>query len=315
MTIVGILFFGLMFVGLPIGYVLGLAGVAGLIQVGGENFLAMAPKRYFEGLDLFTFMAMPFFILAGEIMNRSGITMRLVAFTDSLVGYLRGGLGAQQHGGLRDLRGHDRCGRLRCGGLRQHPGAVDGLEGLPQAVRLRGLRCRLHHRPHHPALQPDGHLRLAHGGFHRRAVRGRDPAGAAHLPLLHVLHRGHRPAHRPAQGRRRIESVADRHLFQIELPRPAHAGHHPGRHPVRHRHPHRGGRDRRALRLDRRRGGLPGHHPQRHHRDAGAHLPHHRRGVPDHRIRLDPELVDDLRADPADRSPSSSCRSRATRRW
>jgi TRAP-type transport system large permease protein len=92
MTIVGVLFFGLMFVGLPIGYVLGLAGVAGLIQVGGENFLAMAPKRYFEGLDLFTFMAMPFFILAGEIMNRSGITMRLVAFTDSLVGYLRGGL-------------------------------------------------------------------------------------------------------------------------------------------------------------------------------------------------------------------------------
>ena len=92
MTIVSVLFFGLMFVGLPIGYVLGLAGVAGLIQVGGENFLAMAPKRYFEGLDLFTFMAMPFFILAGEIMNRSGITMRLVAFTDSLVGYLRGGL-------------------------------------------------------------------------------------------------------------------------------------------------------------------------------------------------------------------------------
>ena len=72
MTIVSILFFGLMFVGLPIGYVLGLAGVAGLVQVGGENFLTMAPKRYFEGLDLFTFMAMPFFILAGEIMNRSG---------------------------------------------------------------------------------------------------------------------------------------------------------------------------------------------------------------------------------------------------
>ena len=37
MTIVGILFFGLMFVGLPIGYVLGLAGVAGLIQVGGDR--------------------------------------------------------------------------------------------------------------------------------------------------------------------------------------------------------------------------------------------------------------------------------------
>ena len=92
MTIVGILFFGLILVGVPIGYVLGIAGVAGLLQIGGDNFLAMAAKRFFEGLNLFTFMAMPFFILAGEIMNRSGITARLAEFADSLVGYLRGGL-------------------------------------------------------------------------------------------------------------------------------------------------------------------------------------------------------------------------------
>jgi TRAP-type transport system large permease protein len=92
MTIVVIIFFGLMLVGLPIGYVLGVAGVAGLVQVGGQNFLAMAPKRFFEGLDLFTFMAMPFFIMAGEIMNRTGITNKIVDFADSLVGYMRGGL-------------------------------------------------------------------------------------------------------------------------------------------------------------------------------------------------------------------------------
>jgi tripartite ATP-independent transporter DctM subunit len=92
MTIVAVIFFGLMLVGLPIGYVLGVAGVAGLVQVGGQNFLAMAPKRFFEGLDLFTFMAMPFFIMAGEIMNRTGITNKIVDFADSLVGYMRGGL-------------------------------------------------------------------------------------------------------------------------------------------------------------------------------------------------------------------------------
>ena len=92
MTIVAVAFFGLLLVGLPIGYVLGIAGVIGLVQIGGENFLAMAPKRFFEGLDLFTFMAMPFFILAGEIMNRSGITERLIGFANALVGYLRGGL-------------------------------------------------------------------------------------------------------------------------------------------------------------------------------------------------------------------------------
>jgi tripartite ATP-independent transporter DctM subunit len=92
MTLVAVIFFGLMLVGLPIGYVLGVAGVAGLVQVGGQNFLAMAPKRFFEGLDLFTFMAMPFFIMAGEIMNRTGITNKIVEFADSLVGYMRGGL-------------------------------------------------------------------------------------------------------------------------------------------------------------------------------------------------------------------------------
>ena len=92
MLLVLLMFFVFILIGLPIGVTLGVAGVIGLLQIGGENFLVMAPKRYFEGLDLFTFMAMPFFILAGEIMNRSGITQRLAAFAGALVGYLRGGL-------------------------------------------------------------------------------------------------------------------------------------------------------------------------------------------------------------------------------
>lgn len=92
MIAVLLIFFFFILIGLPIGVTLGVAGIAGLVQIGGDNFLTMAPKRYFEGLDLFTFMAMPFFILAGEIMNRSGITEKLAAFADALVGYLRGGL-------------------------------------------------------------------------------------------------------------------------------------------------------------------------------------------------------------------------------
>ncbi len=92
MITVLLIFFGFILIGLPIGVTLGVAGVAGLVQIGGENFLMMAPKRFFEGLDLFTFMAMPFFILAGEIMNRAGITERLAAFANALVGHLRGGL-------------------------------------------------------------------------------------------------------------------------------------------------------------------------------------------------------------------------------
>jgi TRAP-type transport system large permease protein len=85
-------FFVLLAVGVPIGYVLGIAGVLGIIQIGGAEMLAMAPQRYFAGLDLFTFLAMPLFIFAGELMNKAGITDRLAKFADALVGHLRGGM-------------------------------------------------------------------------------------------------------------------------------------------------------------------------------------------------------------------------------
>jgi tripartite ATP-independent transporter DctM subunit len=85
-------FFVLLAVGVPIGYVLGISGVLGIIQIGGTEMLAMAPQRYFAGLDLFTFLAMPLFIFAGELMNRAGITDRLAKFADALVGHLRGGM-------------------------------------------------------------------------------------------------------------------------------------------------------------------------------------------------------------------------------
>jgi len=92
-TWVAVTFFGLMLLGMPVGYVLGIAGVVGMFTIGGSmRFLPMAPERFFAGLDLFPFLAMPFFIFAGEIMNRAGITDRLVNFADALVGYLRGGM-------------------------------------------------------------------------------------------------------------------------------------------------------------------------------------------------------------------------------
>ncbi len=91
MLVVGGLFFALLALGLPVGIVIGVAGVAGILQMG-PRFLAMAPDRMFAGLDLFPFLAMPFFILAGEIMNRSGITDGLVRLAQALVGWARGGM-------------------------------------------------------------------------------------------------------------------------------------------------------------------------------------------------------------------------------
>ena len=78
-------FFGLLLIGLPVGYVLGIAGMIGMYQIGGMDFMAMAAQRFFAGLDLFTFMAMPFFILAGLIYS---------------LGYILIGMGIMQTGTL-----------------------------------------------------------------------------------------------------------------------------------------------------------------------------------------------------------------------
>lgn len=91
--IVGLTFLVLLIFGMPIGFTIGIAGVVGLIEMGGgEQFLAIGPSKIFNGLNIFPFLAMPFFIFAGEIMNQIGITTRLVRFAETLVGRFRGGL-------------------------------------------------------------------------------------------------------------------------------------------------------------------------------------------------------------------------------
>ncbi|WMS43946.1 TRAP transporter large permease [Acuticoccus sp. MNP-M23] len=90
--IVGAIFLVLLLIGMPIGFTIGLAGLAGLVSMGGERFLALGVSKLFFGLDNFPFLAMPFFILAGEIMNHIGITQQLMRFAHVLVGHFRGGL-------------------------------------------------------------------------------------------------------------------------------------------------------------------------------------------------------------------------------
>ena len=89
--LVPLAFFGFLAFGMPVGIAIGVAGMVGILDMG-PRFMTMMPDRIFAGLDLFPFLAMPFFILAGEIMNRSGITLGLVKLADALVGWLRGGM-------------------------------------------------------------------------------------------------------------------------------------------------------------------------------------------------------------------------------
>ncbi len=83
---------GLMALGVPIVFALIFAPMVGVFLDGKLVFLDMMPQRIFSGINQFPLLAIPMFILAGEIMNHGGITLRLVTFAKTLVGHLRGGL-------------------------------------------------------------------------------------------------------------------------------------------------------------------------------------------------------------------------------
>lgn len=84
-------FFVLLFSGMPIAYVLSLTGLASLVLFGSIP-LKVLPQMMWVALDSFPLMALPFFILAGEIMNHSGITRSLIDLSKLLVGRYKGGL-------------------------------------------------------------------------------------------------------------------------------------------------------------------------------------------------------------------------------
>lgn len=86
-------FFVLLFLGMPIGFVLGVTAMIGFYSLGMPEMLSLIASRFYSGADLFPLMAMPLFILAGEIMNRTGITLKVIDFANALVGHIKGGLG------------------------------------------------------------------------------------------------------------------------------------------------------------------------------------------------------------------------------
>ncbi|PPC76893.1 C4-dicarboxylate ABC transporter permease [Pokkaliibacter plantistimulans] len=81
-----------MAIGLPVAFAMLLAPGISLVLEGKEAFFLMLTQRLYNGIDSFPLMAVPFFMLAGEIMNRSGITLGLVNFSQAFIGHLRGGL-------------------------------------------------------------------------------------------------------------------------------------------------------------------------------------------------------------------------------
>ena len=92
MMIVLAVFIILLVLQIPIAFVLGITTVAYIILSNNLGLMATAPQRLYSGLESYGLLAIPLFMLAGELMNSGGITKRLVEFARTLVGHFRGGL-------------------------------------------------------------------------------------------------------------------------------------------------------------------------------------------------------------------------------
>ena len=79
-------------IGLPLPFALGAASLSALLAMDLGIPLTIVPQRFIAGIDSFAFMAIPFFLLVGELMNTSGITQRIINLSNALVGHIAGGL-------------------------------------------------------------------------------------------------------------------------------------------------------------------------------------------------------------------------------
>jgi C4-dicarboxylate transporter DctM subunit len=88
-----VLLVGLMMLSVPVAVAIGLAGLTGVIAFSNLPLLVL-PQQAYIALDKFPLAAIPFFILAGNLMAAGGISKRLVDLVESVIGDTRGGLPA-----------------------------------------------------------------------------------------------------------------------------------------------------------------------------------------------------------------------------
>src|SRR5262245_42647754 len=79
-----------MLIGMPISFSLGLASIVYMVWSGVPPVSFV--QHLSKGVNSYTLLALPFFILAGQLMNHGGITAKIMRFTNALTGHIRGGL-------------------------------------------------------------------------------------------------------------------------------------------------------------------------------------------------------------------------------
>ena len=89
--LVSIVLFLSMLISVPVGIALGLSALIGMLYVS-PDILIMMPQKFLYGLDSFPLLAIPLFVLAGQLMSMGGLAKRIIAMALLFVGQIRGGL-------------------------------------------------------------------------------------------------------------------------------------------------------------------------------------------------------------------------------
>ena len=88
-----LVFFVMLITGLPLFASMLVTSVSGFSVIGDPSLLRIMIQQFYGGMEPFSLLAIPYFILVGELMGSAGLTERLLRFAEALVGHLKGGLG------------------------------------------------------------------------------------------------------------------------------------------------------------------------------------------------------------------------------
>ncbi|MBP1714543.1 MAG: hypothetical protein H6Q42_2746 [Deltaproteobacteria bacterium] len=92
LAFIGVIFAAMLFLGVPVAITLAAVTIFAFVKIGDPMLFMLVPQRMFTTMEDYVLLAIPFFIMTGEIMNRAQLTDKLVRFAGNLVNNLRGGL-------------------------------------------------------------------------------------------------------------------------------------------------------------------------------------------------------------------------------
>ena len=176
-------------ISLPIGIAMGLATMLCLVFATNIDPIMVA-QNAFAGIDSFSLMAIPFFMLAGNFMRYGGISKRLLDLADNIVGFFTGGLGAITTFTAMFYAAISGSGPATVSAIGSFmiPEMEEKGYDKGYATALSGSR---YHRRHHSPVHPLRHLRRSHRHLHRRYVQGRCYPRSADGPGADALQLGH----------------------------------------------------------------------------------------------------------------------------